>query len=628
MYKWVLEKHHIALKNSSEMLHPDAYEVFGLLNGEPIEGVNCREPSADLPEIRFLKFGEDIVCRLNNDEDGNIVLCLETTGKNHGSVDVLDGHIIDQCISANKWFYVTGYTEELQKIFDDTGIKETGRINIHQYVELLKYIPVVGSDVIDNHVTLSSLDKPIDTGNAIPAGVKAKLYRYQETGYRWMRYMLEDNRGCILGDEMGLGKTLQVITVMQDLLKKKKTPMLVVAPVSLLQNWKRECGKFAPDIRTIIHHGSARTGRFKELLDYDLVITAYSTVVSDASLFSMISWELVVLDEAQNIKNAYSDRTRFAKKLQRERSIAVTGTPFENHLSDIWSIVDFISPGLLGSVTDYNREYTDDVDGADKIEPILSALMIRRLVEDVATDLPEKIIIPQPLSMSDEEAGIYEAYRDEISSSGVNGNAIGLAALQKLRMFCTHPGVCDINITNSPYTDSVKYQRMCEILEEIIDRKEKVILFTSYQKMFGIIERDIPDRFNIPVSRINGSTPVDERQAIIDSFNEYKGSSLLVLNPRAAGVGLNITAANHVIHYNLEWNPALEDQASARAYRRGQEKTVFIYRLFYENTVEEIVNERLERKRDISKGAVIGTDGEKENAEDIIAALKLSPIRR
>jgi Superfamily II DNA/RNA helicases, SNF2 family len=342
----------------------------------------------------------------------------------------------------------------------------------------------------------------------------------------------------------------------------------------------------------------------------------------------MISWELVVLDEAQNIKNAYSDRTRFAKKLQRERSIAVTGTPFENHLSDIWSIVDFISPGLLGSVTDYNREYTDDVDGADKIEPILSALMIRRLVEDVATDLPEKIIIPQPLSMSDEEAGIYEAYRDEISSSGVNGNAIGLAALQKLRMFCTHPGVCDINITNSPYTDSVKYQRMCEILEEIIDRKEKVILFTSYQKMFGIIERDIPDRFNIPVSRINGSTPVDERQAIIDSFNEYKGSSLLVLNPRAAGVGLNITAANHVIHYNLEWNPALEDQASARAYRRGQEKTVFIYRLFYENTVEEIVNERLERKRDISKGAVIGTDGEKENAEDIIAALKLSPIRR
>lgn len=628
MYTWIVEKHHIALKNPSEILHPDAEEVFGFLRGEKIEGIECKQPSSDLPGIKFSTLGKDIVCKLTNNEAGEIILSLETVGKNSELVDVLNGHIIDQCVSGDKWFYITGCTEELQRIFSELNISDVGRISVHQYVELIKNASKIGDDVIDNCVNISALDKTIDTSASIPTGLQAKLYKYQETGYRWMRYMLGENQGCILGDEMGLGKTLQVIAVMQDLHEKKKIPMLVVAPVSLLQNWKRECEKFAPKLKVIIHHGHSRTGRYKELLEYDVVVTAYSTVVSDASLFSMINWELVVLDEAQNIKNAYSDRTKYAKKIPREKAIAVTGTPFENHLSDIWSIIDFISPGILGTVSEYNSEYTDDADGATKIEPILSAMMIRRLVEDVATDLPEKIIVPQPLTMSEPEAQLYEDYRNEISSSSTNGNAIGLAALQKLRMFCTHPRICDQYITNSPYTDSIKYQRMCEIIEEVIDRKEKVILFTSYQKMFEIIEEDITDRFGIPVLKINGSTPVEERQTIIDLFNNYVGSSMLVLNPRAAGVGLNITAANHVIHYNLEWNPALEDQASARSYRRGQEKTVFIYRLFYENTVEEVVNNRLERKRDIAQGAVIGTDGERENTEDIIAALNMSPQRR
>jgi SNF2 family DNA or RNA helicase len=168
---------------------------------------------------------------------------------------------------------------------------------------------------------------------------------------------------------------------------------------------------------------------------------------------------------------------------------------------------------------------------------------------------------------------------------------------------------------------------MCEIIEEVVDRGEKVLLFTSYQKMFDILQRDIPQRFNIPVDTINGSTVVEDRQPIVDKFNNYDGSCLLVLNPRAAGTGLNITSANHVIHYNLEWNPALEDQASARAYRRGQKKTVFIYRLFYAGTVEQIVNQRIERKREIAETAIVGTDGTTENKEDIIMALDISPIK-
>lgn len=164
-------------------------------------------------------------------------------------------------------------------------------------------------------------------------------------------------------------------------------------------------------------------------------------------------------------------------------------------------------------------------------------------------------------------------------------------------------------------------------MEEVVLTGDKIILFTSYQKMFNIFEKDVPNRFSIPMWKINGSTPVEDRQTIVDEFNEYKGSALLVLNPRAAGTGLNITSANHIIHYNLEWNPALEDQASARAYRRGQEKTVFIYRLYYQNTVEQIVNERIERKREMAVAAVVGTDGTFENREDVIAALNISPIK-
>ena len=201
--------------------------------------------------------------------------------------------------------------------------------------------------------------------------------------------------------------------------------------------------------------------------------------------------------------------------------------------------------------------------------------------------------------------------------------------LQKLRIYCTHPdAVIESSSENDPYEVSVKYQRLCEIVEEIISRKEKVIVFTSYKRMFEIFKHDIPKRFGIQLWTINGETPVLDRQAIVDNFNSLDKSVMLVLNPRAAGTGLNITGANHVIHYNLEWNPSLEDQSSARAYRRGQKKTVFIYRLYYKGTVEEVVNDRIERKRDIASYAIVGNNGKSQDREDIIRALELIPMLR
>lgn len=626
---WIISDNHIALMYDEQILHPDSEEVYMVIGNEGesfVADIPCKKLEESFPKIHFSKIGSPIRCEIeNSNDDIKMRLYVERKGRRIG-VDIIEGEIIDQCVAEDEWFYVSGSVYELSELLKNIGVMKAGKLTSSQYVELIKNQDQFEKGTLINKVKTSLLNKPVDVNGKLPQKLNAKLYSYQKTGFLWMKYILRENRGCILGDEMGLGKTLQIITLMVDYKHDGKLPMLVVAPVSLLQNWKRECQKFAPDLRCCVHHGGQRSGRYKELEQYDVVIISYSIAVNDASLLSMIDWKLVVLDEAQNIKNPSSERTKFVKKIPRRCSIAVTGTPFENHVSDIWSLADFVIPGLFGTQAEYSRYITDDIDGADKVEPMLSPIMIRRMVKDVASDLPEKIVIPQPLIMSHTEGLKYEDFRTEAQSNTEKGS-LNLGVLQKLRMYCTHPFLCDGEGEN-PYDVSIKYQRFCEIVEEICSLNEKVIMFTSYQKMFDIIESDIPLRFGIPVWKINGSTPVDERQVIVDMFNSHDGSALLALNPRAAGTGLNITSANHVIHYNLEWNPALEDQASARAYRRGQKKTVFVYRLYYEDTVEQIVNERIEGKREMASAAIVGTDGKTENREDIIAALNISPMRR
>lgn len=627
--KWTISDNHIALIYDNQLFHPSAKEIYAVLEDEResfVSDIPCKNIKEAFANVHFSKIGSPIKCQMDTrNEEIEMSLYVMRKGKKI-TVDVLGGEIVDQCAFGDDWFYVSGSVQELANIFQRVGIKGCGKLTSSQYVEIIRNQDSFETGTLINNVRTSLLNKPTGLEGDIPVKLNAKLYSYQKTGYYWMKYMLEENKGCILGDEMGLGKTLQIITLMLEFKQKRNVPILVVAPVSLLQNWKRECEKFAPDLKCCVHHGIHRTGRYKEFEDYDVVIISYSIAINDASILCMVDWKLVVLDEAQNIKNPSSERTKFVKKIPRRSSIAVTGTPFENHVSDIWSLADFVIPGLFGSQAEYNRIISDDIEGADKVEPMLSPIMIRRMVKDVATDLPEKVIIPQPLAMSSVEGQKYEEFRSEAQKSTENGN-LNLGVLQKLRMFCTHPMICDDAGIGDYYGASVKYQRLCEIIEEICAREEKVIMFTSYQKMFDILEEDIPKRYNIPVWKINGNTEVEDRQNIVDAFNGFSGSALLVLNPRAAGTGLNITSANHVIHYNLEWNPALEDQASARAYRRGQQKTVFVYRLYYEDTVEQIVNERIERKREMASAAVVGTDGKTENREDIIAALSLSPMK-
>ncbi|KRP95942.1 serine/threonine protein phosphatase [Pseudomonas lactis] len=459
-----------------------------------------------------------------------------------------------------------------------------------------------------------------------PAGINAKLYPYQLAGWRWLKFLLAEGLGGLLADEMGLGKTLQIISALSDSGGAPLRPALIIAPGSLLENWRREIDKFASHLKVLKHHGPLRTGRPADLQRYDVVITSYDNTIGDNSLFNMIRWRVVILDEAQFIRNPNAQRTRAVKRLQRDAGLAVTGTPIENRLLDIWSIMDFVLPGQLGDAKSFETQFPDNVDSAAQLEPLVSPLMLRRRVVDVAKDLPPRIDIPQVLELDEHEAAAYDAERDRINAE--YGAAATLVALTSLRRFCAHPSLMDGTSGLADPMSFSKFRRFDEIVEEIFAKGEKVIIFTSFTAMSDLIARHIIARHRTFAGVIDGRLAIDDRQPLIDRFSAVKGGAALILNPKAGGAGLNITAANHVIHYNPEWNPAMEDQASARAYRRGQELPVTVHRLLVADTVEDVVDDRLRRKRALSGAAVIGVEGKDDDYGDIVAALSRSPSNR
>lgn len=622
---WVIQKGQLRIcEEDGTVVIPNASAILLALDG-------CHQsypsPAEFFPELHFSSIAAEYFLLLSFDEAHHdiILSILVRRGKNKYDVNLSIDELSDHIVIDNTWRFVNNF-EDVAPLLAEAGISCLGRITLQQYLNLKKLlnseklstlsIEDNAAEFIDNHPL--SIDET-ETKTLI----KADLYPYQSVGFSWMKYVTEQNCGCVLGDEMGLGKTLQVITLIASRKGVCDNPCLIIMPVSLLENWRREFEKFTSGIDVYIHHGSKRTGLYTELLRHDVVLISYSTATSDFSMLTMIHWDLVVVDEAQGIKNPDAQRTRSIKGIPRRAAIAISGTPFENHILDVWSIMDYVEPGYLGTKKEFEANYSDDIIGAGKIESSITPLMLRRRVADVAKDLPDRIDIEVPLDMPEKEADEYKDFRQKILEE-YDGKNASLPLLQKLRMFCTHPSILRESRMD-PTFRSLKYERLCEMLDEISASGEKCLLFTSYTKMFDLIRSDISQRIGIPVLQINGETPVKERQEIVDRFSQIEGPALLVLNPKAAGTGLNITAATRVIHYNLEWNPAVEDQASARAYRRGQTKKVFVYRLFYKNTVEEIVNERIAKKRDMFDSAIVGTDGLQQNTEDIVRALMITP---
>jgi SNF2 family DNA or RNA helicase len=337
-------------------------------------------------------------------------------------------------------------------------------------------------------------------------------------------------------------------------------------------------------------------------------------------MLKTVSWEIVVLDEAQAIKNPDAQRTLAAKAMKRKCGIAVTGTPLENSLMDLWSVTDFAVPGYLGDRSAYEGDDGQDLEIAVAAEPLVRPLLLRRRLEDVSLELPPLVDMPQALLMYDEEAWGYETLRRM-----AEGNGPAIAALTPLRQYCSHPSLVTQHLGPST-PDSAKLNRLIAILAEVRAQGEKAIVFAPYTGAIDLIVAVIGRSLSMPARSVDGRTPMPARHEIIDEFNSARDSRVLVLNPAAAGTGLNITGANHVIHYSLEWNPAKVDQATARAYRKGQERPVTVHQLYYTGTVEETIVDRLARKRSLASAAVTGTDGLESDTSDVLRALSLSPV--
>lgn len=535
----------------------------------------------------------------------------------------------DYAIINSVCYPVYGCCQTLNSILIEKNI-DPSNISYAQYMDVMRSMNTGGVEISNDAISQSVEHlRTTEEQECETKGLNANLFPYQKSGLNWLAFMAENGCGCILGDEMGLGKTLQVIATLGHIKESKGSlQSLVVCPVSLLENWKREIAKFYPSLSVLVNHGPNRSRFYDDLLQYDVVVIAYSSLQTDSAMLQMIDWDMIVTDEAQNIKNPRALRTQYLKRLNKSTAIAVSGTPFENHMTDVWSLVDFVLPNYLGSLSEFENTYGDDIVSAETLEKVISPIMIRRRVKDVGKSLPKRIDVPVPIAMTREEASYYESGR-LAAQEDFGLSDMHLDKIQKLRMFCTHPMVYNPALAGAdPVTLSNKYARLCEILEEIFLYREKVIIFTSFSKMIHLIVEDVKKRFNVYTNYIDGSVSSDKRQGIVDEFSSLTGSAVLVLNPTAAGTGLNITAANHVIHYNLEWNPSKEDQASARAYRTGQTKNVVVHRLYYVDTIEELINDMIQRKRDISDAAIVGNVGNTESKEQLIQALRMSPYKK
>ena len=578
--------------------------------------------------LQFSRYPVEMAVVIAVDGDtGRPILTFEARSHKGESFPVSRGAVARGHVVHERTWYpgAPENTEAVMILLEKAGYNpETGNPRKLAGFLILKRAASEGGPVIDklpdDALTRLVFKAQDDRG---PEGITAQLYPYQRDGWRWLRFIMREELGGLLADEMGLGKTLQVICALRD---PGGDPCeggaLVLAPGSLLENWIREIARFCPDFRTLKHHGGTRSGSPAELQGFDVVVSSYDTAIRDLSLLKMVEWGVVVLDEAQNIRNPAALRTKSVKQISRAVGLAVTGTPMENRLRDLWSIMDFVVPGYLGDLKSFEARYNEDTGAAAMLEPLVSPLMLRRHVSEVARDLPERIDIPEVLELSEAEACAYDEMREKIFEE--YGATATLVSLGKLRQFCAHPDIVrdGRKSLNGAFS---KFDRLKELLEEIFFCGEKALVFTSYTKMADLIAEMTARELGSLSATLDGRRDIEDRQPLIDGFSAHAGPAVLVLNPRAGGSGLNITAANHVIHYNPEWNPALEDQASARAHRRGQERPVTVRRLIYAQTVEEVIDERLRRKRDIAQSAIIGVEGKEEDYADILAALERSP---
>jgi len=456
----------------------------------------------------------------------------------------------------------------------------------------------------------------------VPETLRAELRDYQLEGLNWLQFLRQMGLAGILADDMGLGKTVQALA---HILKEKEDgrleyPALVLAPTSLMHNWRREAEKFTPGLSVLVLHGPERSQYFDQLAGYDLVLTTYPLLARDYETLEAQNWHMLILDEAQYIKNPRAKVAQLVRRLHASHKLCMTGTPMENHLGELWAQFDFLMPGYLYDMRGFSKlfrkpiEIQGDVARQDALNVRLRPFMLRRGKEDVALELPPKTEMIRSIEIEGAQRELYESVRlamqkrvrDAMAVMGSGQSQIVvLDALLKMRQVCCDPRL--VNGLQGEPPASAKLQMLMEMLPEMIEEGRRVLLFSQFTSMLKLIEQEL-SRHDIAYVKLTGQT--QDRQTPIESFQNEE-VPLFLISLKAGGVGLNLTAADTVIHYDPWWNPAAETQATDRAHRIGQDKAVFVYKLITEGTVEEKILELQERKRALAN-AIYQKDGGKK----------------
>ncbi len=469
---------------------------------------------------------------------------------------------------------------------------------------------------------LSSLEgrSPFDELPA-PGGLKARLRPYQVRGYSWLAFLRGLGFGACLADDMGLGKTIQTLSLIQkDRESNGDKPVLLISPMSVVNNWAKEAARFAPDLSVMIHHGMGRSRgkNFKtQAAKHSIVISSYSLLHRDFETLKSVSWAGVVLDEAQNIKNPETKQAKAARAIEADYRIALTGTPVENNIGDLWSIMEFLNPGFLGSQSEFRRSFfipiqaNRDREAIERLKRITGPFVLRRLKTDKAiiADLPDKMEMKVFCTLTKEQASLYEAVVKDVaealdSSVGMKRKGIVLATLSKLKQVCNHPAQF-LGDNSAIVNRSGKLARLTEMIEEVLDIGDRALIFTQFTEMGVILHRHLQETFGREALFLHGAVSKKQRDRMVERFQaEDNGPGLFILSLKAGGTGLNLTGANHVFHFDRWWNPAVENQATDRAFRIGQMKNVQVHKFICAGTLEERIDEMIEKKKEISEGVV------------------------
>lgn len=626
------------LMESGEMFHTlgftaeDAYSFLKDIEKIEQTGILCRIPNWWRKKNAMLsvnvKLGEERPSMLGFDALISIQPSLEVDGVmlTHEEIQELLNQTEGLALLKGKWVEVNHeklnkLLEEMENVPENLTFREAMQLEMGSN----KVLPDVGA-IVSNGTWLSKMLLDLKNPRRIrsimvPKTFHAELRPYQKSGYTWLNYMNQLGFGACLADDMGLGKTVQVLAYLEKVRKTNKNAhALLIVPASLLGNWKKEKDKFAPEMEVCILHGqsSSRLAEtVREKLPF-LTITTYG-MVAKMEVLKEKTWDCLILDEAQAIKNPVTKQTREIKKLKSNMRIAMTGTPIENDLTNLWSLFDFLNHGLLGS----SKEFRDFCKGLEenpqryiKLKSMISPFMLRRVKTDknIISDLPEKVEMVDYTALSRKQAVLYRKTVADmetkiLEAEGIERKGIVLGTIMKLKQICNHP---DQYLGQTDYipADSGKFAMLKELCETIYEKRERVIVFTQFKEITGYLSDYLAGIFHRKGYVIHGGTPVKKRAEIVEQFQGEKYVPFIVLSVKAAGTGLNLTKANHVIHFDRWWNPAVENQATDRAFRIGQTKDVMVHKLVCQGTIEEKIDALINSKKELAEN-VIGSGSEK-----------------